>query len=125
MVIVDANAILRIILSDNAEMVEKVKKLILQNEVLIKNEVMAEILYVLIKTYKIQKEETCRCLLALLEIKNVCFESKEIIRLAIQTYQQNNIDFVDCLLYAYHIIDKIDVFTFDKKMIKLIDPVEA
>jgi len=122
MVIVDANAILRIILSDNAEMVEKVKNLILQNKVLIKNEIVAEILYVLTKTYRIQKEESCRCLLEFLEIKNVCFESKEIIKLAIQTYQQNSIDFVDCLLYAYHIIDKIDVFTFDKKLIKLIVP---
>jgi len=81
MVIVDANAILRVILNDNEVMANEVKEIIKKGLVLIK---------------------------------------KEIIEHAINTFQNKNIDFVDCLLYAYHSIDGSEIFTFDVKLKNLL-----
>jgi len=121
MVIIDANAILRIILSDDAPMEKEVKNLIRQNPVLIRNEVMAEIVYVLMKVYKVSKAEVCQCLLNLIKVSNIYLESEKIVLCALQTFESNNIDFVDSLLCAYHFIDDLEIFTFDKKIKKLIE----
>jgi predicted nucleic-acid-binding protein len=121
MVIVDANAILRIILNDNNEMVTAVKSLIRQNSVLLRNEVVAEIVYVLAKVYKVNKEMICLSLFNLIQVKNIYFESKDIMKLTLQTFQKNNIDFVDSMLYACSCIDNMEVFTFDEKLKRLIE----
>ena len=120
MVLIDANAIIRILLSDNDEMEQEAKTFIRNNQVLIRNEIMAEIIYVLLKIYNIEKKEACRYILDLLKTKNVYTEDKEVMRLAINTFCDNNIDFVDSLLYAYHSINNFDVFTYDKKLKKML-----
>ena len=35
---------------------------------------------------------------------------------AAQLFGSTRLDFVDCLLAAYHEIEKVDVFTFDKEL---------
>ena len=35
-------------------------------------------------------------------------------------YAENNLDFVDCILYAYSCVKKYDIKTFDKKLNKLL-----
>ena len=121
MVLVDANAILRLILSDNEQMVAEVKNLIRHENVLLRNEVVAEIVYVLMRVYKVEREIIRNSLIDLADVKNIHFESNEIMKLALQTFQTENCDFIDCLLYAYNRIEGFDVFTFDKKLKNLID----
>ncbi|MDR0468396.1 MAG: PIN domain-containing protein [Peptococcaceae bacterium] len=120
-VIVDANAVLRLILSDNDEMVEEVKNLIRSRSVLLKNEVVAEIVYVLLRVYKVSREEICRSLMGLISIRNVHFESEDVMKVALLTFQEKNCDFVDSLLFAYDRIDHAEIFTFDKQLRRLID----
>ncbi len=36
------------------------------------------------------------------------------------TFSNKNLDFVDCVLYAYHKLQNIEIATFDKKLKKLI-----
>jgi len=57
MVIIDANAILRYVLRDNAEMAKKVHELISSCKVTVRYEVMAEVLYVLEKVYHMPRNE--------------------------------------------------------------------
>ena len=119
MVLIDANAVLRLLLSDNKAMENEVKAMLKQKQVLIRNEVMAEVVYVLTRVYKVERKEICLCLVDLLKVKNVRVESKDLMLFAIKAFDTLNIDFVDCLLYACHSVNGAEVFTFDKKLKKL------
>ena len=45
----------------------------------------------------------------------------DVVDLAVQTYGSHNLDFVDCVLYAYHRVEGVQIATFDKQLLKLID----
>ncbi len=120
MVIVDANAILRYILMDNLEMANKVEKLIEENKICVKYEVIAEVIYVLEKVYKISREKIVGGLNIFINLENIKIDSPKVLALALNTYKNVKIDFVDTLLYSYKAVENIDVFTFDKKLNTLI-----
>ena len=122
MTLIDANAILRILPSDNAEMVGKTKAFIGANPVLIRNEVMAEIVYVLQKVYKLPRETISSSLKSVIQVKNINAESAEITVCALNLYCESGMDFVDCLLCAYSSVGHHGVFTFDKKIMNRIKP---
>ena len=60
---------MRFLLKDNLEMFEVTKKCIVKNDCLIPNEVLAEVVYVLLKVYHTQKKDIKDSLINLL-IKN-------------------------------------------------------
>jgi len=45
----------------------------------------------------------------------------EIVRVALEKYSNLEIDFVDCILYAYCKINHAEILTFDKKLLGLIE----
>ena len=53
-------------------------------------------------------------------MKNIIAEKKDVVFKALQLYDTNSIDFVDCLLCAYYTESGEEILTFDKKLIKLI-----
>ena len=57
MKIVDANIILRYLLNDTEELAIKATDILENNKVLVPNEVIAEIVYVLEKVYKVKNDE--------------------------------------------------------------------
>ena len=119
--ILDANVILRLILNDNKEMVEKSKNAIKTHKIFIKNEILAEVIYVLQKVYKVAKLEICDTLLNFIAIDEVEAESKEFLNCALTAFKNNNVDFVDCLLYTYNKIAGSEVLTFDKALNALLE----
>ena len=40
-----------------------------------------------------------------------------LLNLALDTYAEHNLDFVDCVLYGYHVVKGIEIT--DKKLLKL------
>ena len=48
---------------------------------------------------------------------------KDVLKLGLETYAEYNLDFVDCILYAYKSLKNYDVLTFDKKLKRLLDNV--
>ena len=118
MVRVDANIVLRFLLADNEEMFKKSKE-ILKNNVYISNEILAEVIYVLEKFYKIDRNIIFDRLYKLIMLKNVFNFDKQFVLKALEIYNEIKLDFVDCLLCAYSEVDEIK--TFDKKLIKCID----
>lgn len=44
----------------------------------------------------------------------------DVLSSAVQTYGERNLDFVDCVLFAYHRERNIEIGTFDKKLLNLI-----
>jgi predicted nucleic-acid-binding protein len=121
MLVVDANVVLRLILNDNEEMVEEARTRLLSDTFLIKCEVVAEVVYVLSGVYKTGREDVGKAIFELLETENIFVESEDTVRSAINTYQTHNLDFVDCMFHAYHIVEGEKIYTFDKKLKKLLE----
>ena len=114
MVMLDTNMILRYLLNDNEEMADEVEKIINENSVHVTTEVIAEAVYVLKGVYHIDKELIKSSLTDFLE--EVYTAEADVIKLAFETYAKQNLDFVDCILYAYNKIKGYEIKTFDKKL---------
>ena len=120
MLLIDANAILRYTLQDNVEMAEKVRKLMASSKIFIRHEVLAEVVYVLNKVYSLPRNEIAQGIKVFLSQSCAEVEAEEVLSFALDTFSEQNLDFVDCILYSFNIIHGHDVFTFDKKLGALI-----
>jgi len=118
MVMLDTNAILRLVLKDNAEMEKVVKNTLIKQLCFIPIEVVAEAIYVLTKVYKLERLLIATTLKDFFEISNVYVFKKEIVYSALNLFANSNLDFVDCLLVSYSKIENYDVLTFDKELKK-------
>ncbi|MEN4054280.1 PIN domain-containing protein [Sulfurimonas sp. NWX79] len=98
MIILDANYILRFLLKDNLEMFEIAKDCMLNNMCLIPNEVLAEVVFVLLKVYHTEKKEIKETLTSLL--MNIHIAEKENMLRALEIFDNKNLDFVDSVLCA-------------------------
>lgn len=112
MKIIDANVILRYILNDIPEMSLSAKEIITKSEVFVPTEVFAEVVYVLLGVYSISRTMICDILCEFIdEVKTT---DPTVLKEGLQTFSKTALDFVDCLLYAYHTVFGYDVVTFDK-----------
>ncbi|NPA12224.1 MAG: type II toxin-antitoxin system VapC family toxin [Epsilonproteobacteria bacterium] len=118
MIRVDANIILRFLLRDNEDMF-LISKEVLKQNVIISNEVLAEVVYVLEKTYAIKRDTVFDRLYNLVNFENIKNYDKKFVLKAFEIYNNTKLDFVDCLLCAYSEMDEVK--TFDKKLLKCID----
>ena len=121
MVMLDANVILRYLLNDHEEMASEAEKIIRSQTALVTIEVVAEVIYVLKRVYSISRDEIKESVLGFLS--EVQVEEREVLALGIETYAEQNLDFVDCILYAYKCVKKHDILTFDKRLKKLLSTV--
>ncbi len=121
MQIVDTNIILRFLLDDNQEMSSKASDIITQNQVFILEEVLAEVVYVLERVYKLSKTDLVAIIQEFISYSNIIIDNKDVIELALNTYIHNNLDFVDCILYSYSKCRNATIYTFDKKLEKCIN----
>ena len=113
----DANAVLRYLLNDVEIQVRKVKKVIDAGGACLSNEVLAEVVYVLMKVYGLQRETIAGALEALLPA--VVCEDPELLRMALGIYRDNRkLDIVDSILAARHICRDSEILTFDKDLLK-------
>lgn len=117
--VIDANIILRYLLDDNEELSKKARDLVdqaigLKIEILIKELVIAEVVYVLEKFYKVNRKEIADVLERLISLRGIKTENKEFVKRALKIYSEKKLDFVDCVLCAmgedYHIE------TYDRKL---------
>ncbi|WP_271629084.1 PIN domain-containing protein [Caldicellulosiruptor sp. DIB 104C] len=118
--LIDANVILRFLLNDIAELNQIAKEIIKNNEVLILNEVVAEIVYVLEKVYKVERKDICNTLIKLFNHPNIFVQDLEVLTEALKVYVDKSIDFVDAILVAQNKCKGYTVYTFDKRLEKLL-----
>lgn len=119
-ILLDANAALRYLLGDEPAMAEKTKQAIGFGAFLLP-EVLAEIVYVLSGVYAVPRAELAEKLDAFLD--EVQCDRPAVLRKALATFGAKKLDFVDCLLFAYHAEEGDAVVTFDKDLRKLLDAV--
>ncbi len=121
MKLVDANIVIRYLLNDDELLADKAAEILENNVVFIPNEVIAEIVYVLEKVYNVKNDVICDTLLDFFQYKNIEVEQLEIVKEALSLFGRKRLDFVDSLLYAYHKVKGHKVYTFDKKLNKLLE----
>jgi predicted nucleic-acid-binding protein len=81
-------------------------------------EIVAEIVYVLEKVYKVDRKDILSSINELTNYNNICINEQEVVCSALKYYASIKLDFVDCLLLSYHNIKKFQVDTFDDKLRK-------
>lgn len=113
MVLIDANVILRYLLNDNSAQYEVANHLI-EMGCCTTSEVLAEVVYVLMKVYKVARADAAAALFSLL--KKVEIENGIAVIYATKLFMESSLDFVDCLLIAYNNVLNQKVFSFDKKL---------
>lgn len=118
MVMLDTNIILRYLLNDDVQMASEAETIIKNMSVQVNIEIVAEVIYVLKGVYHINRAEIGQCLLEFLSEVNT--PEPEVMKLGIETYAEQNLDFPDCILYAYYKVKGYEIKTFDRKLNKLL-----
>lgn len=114
MVYADANCLLRFILNDNQEMADYAENLLNTQDVYLLHEVLCEMVYVLSSVYQTKRKDINNKLSALLDY--VTINDSDIMKKALQFYEETSLDFVDCILLSYFKTNSIQIATFDKKL---------
>ena len=116
-ILIDANVILRYLLNDDPVSADKAKEIIDKGAFTV-SEVIAEVVYVLKGVYNVSRKDIADTLTDFLfEIE---IENKSVLLKAFSIYSESSLDFVDCILIAYHEVIGVEVFSFDKKLNKMI-----
>jgi predicted nucleic-acid-binding protein len=120
MTIVDANIVLRYLLQDVEEFAEQAVEIIENNQIFLPFEVVAEIVYVLEKVYKVERVDIYESLKAFFYPRNVSTYDSDVLNKALEIFCSIKIDFVDALLCGYALIRDHEIKSFDKKINKYI-----
>lgn len=121
--VVDTNVILRYLLRDVEELYAKAEKIITETMngktmIFIPQSVIAEVVFVLQKVYKVPRDEIASVLEFFIQLRNCKIQDGEIIKRAISIYKETNLSFVDALLCAFKAEKGYSLETFDEALLK-------
>ncbi|MFA6145486.1 MAG: PIN domain-containing protein [Sulfuricurvum sp.] len=111
---VDTNYIVRYLINDNVEMANSAEDVLMNKNVFIANEILAEVVYVLLGVYQISKDEIADQLIELIDFENISTTNHGVAVQALKIFKTKSLD----LLCAYSQHDEI--LTFDKKLTKCV-----
>jgi predicted nucleic-acid-binding protein len=117
---VDANIVLRYILEDHEELSPAAKTIVEAGNIFMTTEVLAEVVYVLVGVYGTNRYDVKKSINAFIADSDCGLVSRAVIEKSLDLYAETSLDFVDCVLAAYAMVDGADVETFDRKLRKLI-----
>ena len=118
MVIFDTNMSLRYLLNDDQEMANRAEQYLNAGDVHVTIEVIAELVCVLRGVYSLERGQIADTVKAFL--CQVQSRDMRVLELALDNYGARSLDFVDCVLNAYHVVKGAELATFDKKLLKLL-----
>ena|SRR3989304_775479 len=127
MIFIDANIFLRFFLKENelvSRDLEKIfNRIISGNIICISNTIIiAEVIWVLDRFYKWNKEKICDNVELILNTPNIRFRERPMIIEAINLYREENINFIDAYNYFFMKANGInEIYSFDKDFDKLPD----
>ena len=70
------------------------------------------------------RNEIADILIEFIDFDNIFIDNSDIIKSAIEKYKEIKIDFVDAVLYGYSKCRNAKIYTFDKKLEKLINKID-
>ena len=107
-------------MNDHVEFSPKAKEIIEQYTVEVPIEVFCEVVYVLTKHYKIDRQIVSTELEHFIEQTQCLLPHQGVVLQSLKYFGKTSLDFVDCILASYAKIEKDEIHTFDKKLQKLI-----
>ena len=125
MIAVDTNILVRYITNDDKEQALLATTLLdsyigKEKSIFINNIVLCELVWVLVRGYKYQKEDIIKTLKLLLSSIEFEFENHELAFLAVIEYEKAEADFSDILIgLLYHYRNCKVTYSFDQKALKL------
>jgi predicted nucleic-acid-binding protein len=120
MTIIDANVVLRYILSDHEELSETARQVIDKQTVEIPIEVLCEVVFVLSSVYHASHEAIGTELIGFFEKTPCVLPHREAVLRGLDLFSKKNLDFVDCILAGYCNAENAEIYTFDKQLQKLL-----
>jgi len=121
----DTNTIVRYLVADDPTLHRKAKDFfdkVKHSEIkaVILESVVAECIYVLTKIYKVPKDRAAGSLIDLLRYKGITNDDQQELIKALALFSAQNLDIVDCILYAKATSAGDHLFTFDTDLQKLV-----
>ena len=119
MIFIDSNVILRFILNDDPKLSPKAAKIFRKIEkekttVFLSEVIVAEIVYVLLKVYKLKRKDIKEKLLKIFTLGNISIEDKVILPFAFEIFVSKNVDFEDAYQVALMQKKKVkQIYSFD------------
>jgi predicted nucleic-acid-binding protein len=103
MIGIDTNVIIRYIVQDDPEQAKVATKLIeqscsLDNPGYINHIVLCEIVWVLRRNYKLDKQSICQVIEQIMRTDKLMIEDIQLVRKALETFKETKADFAGCLL---------------------------
>ncbi len=122
--LVDANVILRYLLKDNQRLYQMAEEFFHEvfsgkRVAIVLQSVVAEVVYVLMKVYRIPRVEVSEVLCEFFAAKGVKIQDRMVTLEALHLFAEKNLDFVDCLICAYG--REMEVVSFDKGVLKCLE----
>ena len=120
-ILADTNVFLRLLLNDIPSQNKQVKNLLIKAknkkiQVIVPSIVIFEIQFVLEKYYGFGKDEVLDKIRHILSTSYLDIESRQTFIEAASFYKDRNLSFVDCFLIAKAKLEKLELFSFDKKL---------
>lgn len=127
MIFIDTNIFLRYFLKENESVFKRLEKLfyeIISGKITgISNAmIIAEVIWVLDRSYKWNKEKICENVEFILNTPNIRFRERAIIIEAINLFKDKNISFIDAYNYSFIRANGVtEIYSFDRDFDKLKD----
>ena len=121
--LIDTNVIIRFLVGDHKEHLEISKKIFTQIQegtlqVEILSEVLMEVLFVVMKQYKVPKAITIEKLKGILLLEGVVNSDKMILLETLNIFLDKNIDYVDALICTKAKLEGYGKISFDKDVMR-------
>src|SRR4030042_2028710 len=123
-IIADTNVYLRFILDDVKSQARKAEDLFKRAQkkelqIVVPQIVIFEIQFALDKYYKFKKDDVIKRLETIVPANFLNIESRSTFMRCIKIFENNNVSFVDSFLKAEAEKEGMELFSFDKKLVKL------
>ena len=107
-------------MNDNGPLSLKAKEIVDSNEIFVTTEVLAEVVYVLDCVYGASRKDIQKSLSAFIGDTGCGLTKADVIVKALELFSITKLDFVDCILAAYSIVENAQVVSFDNKLMSFI-----
>src|SRR3989344_5810356 len=115
--LIDTNLIIRFLVNDDPQKVSQVERLLKDksNKNVLLDTVVAEIIWVLLSYYSIEKEEIVEKVRALIHVETIeC--NAFLINRALTIWENNIISYIDAYLAAVAELGNMTLYTYDKRL---------
>ena len=118
--LIDTNLIIRFLVNDDPQKVTRVERLLREksNKNVLLDTVIAEIIWVLLSYYSVDKEEVIEKVRALIHVDTIeC--NAFLINRALTIWENNVISYVDAYLAAVAELGSMTLYTYDKRLVAI------